>query len=321
MLPRKLGFTLIELLVVIAIIAILASILFPVFAQAREKARQTACISNMKQLGLAFLQYSQDYDEQLFAPYYFHYIDQNSNGSWSGESLLEPYIKNHPQMSAGTVWVCPDISTFYDGPTTGPEAFGTYYSTYSMNVFLNPPDRDDPDPDRCYTPANQEGSVAWNVTGLSQGSYSNENNLYYDEPYEHHHEWVGGVNISRIAAPSNTDLLFEGYVEGVGPGQPQNGDAYIGNAPEQGDYMQDQGFWENQSGANSADGSWGYYLQPAITPRHRAVNNYLYCDGHVKSRLPDRFPYDITQHPDDNIWLLTDGRNGQPIPPPYPGGC
>src|SRR5271165_1518177 len=65
---KRSGFTLIELLVVIAIIAILAAILFPVFAQAREKARQASCQSNLKQLGLAFLQYAVDYDGCFPAP-------------------------------------------------------------------------------------------------------------------------------------------------------------------------------------------------------------------------------------------------------------
>lgn len=83
---RRRGFTLIELLVVIAIIAILAAILFPVFAKAREKARQSSCLSNTKQLGLALMQYSQDYDEML--PIYN--IDQTR--MWA--DLVGPYIKN-----------------------------------------------------------------------------------------------------------------------------------------------------------------------------------------------------------------------------------
>ncbi|GAB4454974.1 MAG: hypothetical protein OHK0029_10350 [Armatimonadaceae bacterium] len=80
------AFTLIELLVVIAIIAILAAILFPVFAQAREKARQTACLSNMKQIGLGILMYVQDYDNRL--PTY------TWPESYMVGARLEPYIKN-----------------------------------------------------------------------------------------------------------------------------------------------------------------------------------------------------------------------------------
>ena len=68
---KKTGFTLIELLVVIAIIAILAAILFPVFAKAREKARQTNCMNNLKNLGTAIMMYAQDYDEL----YPFAYLD------------------------------------------------------------------------------------------------------------------------------------------------------------------------------------------------------------------------------------------------------
>lgn len=77
---RQRGFTLIELLVVIAIIAILAAILFPVFAKAREKARATSCLSNFRQMSLAFIQYTQDYDEMY-----------PINPEWKGR--LQPYIK------------------------------------------------------------------------------------------------------------------------------------------------------------------------------------------------------------------------------------
>src|SRR3569623_1095459 len=107
------GFTLIELLVVIAIIAILAAILFPVFAQARAKARQASCLSNMRQLGTSTAMYVQDYDEQFY-PHRFN-CDGGSacnplmtanGGQFNGItgsaqtkifwiSLLQPYVKNY----------------------------------------------------------------------------------------------------------------------------------------------------------------------------------------------------------------------------------
>jgi prepilin-type N-terminal cleavage/methylation domain-containing protein len=100
------GFTLIELLVVIAIIAILAAIIFPVFASAREKARQTTCASNERQLGLAFVQYVQDYDQTLPGP------DGTNAGAWNG-----PYWGTaggdwapdiYPYAKSTGVYECPD---------------------------------------------------------------------------------------------------------------------------------------------------------------------------------------------------------------------
>ncbi|MHB8996783.1 MAG: type II secretion system protein [Armatimonadota bacterium] len=81
------GFTLIELLVVIAIIAILAAILFPVFAKAREKARQSSCLSNVKQLGIALLSYAQDNDE-MFHPH------RNTLNTYGWMDIVNPYVKN-----------------------------------------------------------------------------------------------------------------------------------------------------------------------------------------------------------------------------------
>jgi prepilin-type N-terminal cleavage/methylation domain-containing protein/prepilin-type processing-associated H-X9-DG protein len=102
------GFTLIELLVVIAIIAILAAILFPVFAQARAKARQTACLSNLKQVGTGLMMYAQDYDETLpgnnsksveALDLPLGFMDPGSVRNWA-KSLM-PYVKNLD------VWKCP----------------------------------------------------------------------------------------------------------------------------------------------------------------------------------------------------------------------
>jgi prepilin-type N-terminal cleavage/methylation domain-containing protein len=108
------GFTLIELLVVIAIIAILAAILFPVFAQAREKARQASCQSNLKQIGLAFKMYIQDYDERWpqSDPINGNNNTQGQQGGagqdfgFNGDvcNALIPYTKNEQ------IWICPSIN-------------------------------------------------------------------------------------------------------------------------------------------------------------------------------------------------------------------
>src|ERR1700760_715372 len=84
------AFTLIELLVVIAIIAILAAILFPVFAQAREKARAISCLSNLKQIGTGMMMYTQDYDENLCPPF----VGATGPNAQTWDRLVQPYLKN-----------------------------------------------------------------------------------------------------------------------------------------------------------------------------------------------------------------------------------
>ncbi len=99
-----LAFTLIELLVVIAIIAILAAILFPVFARARENARRASCQSNMKQLGLGFLQYAQDYDENFPAGEIWC-CDAGRTRGFGWANRIYPYIKS------SQIYICPSVTT------------------------------------------------------------------------------------------------------------------------------------------------------------------------------------------------------------------
>ncbi len=130
--PRRpgAGFTLIELLVVIAIIAILAAILFPVFAKAREKARQIACASNLKQISLGLLQYTQDNDETLPQCYHGNINTSDTTGDYKWMDAIYPYVKST------AVFNCPDDP--FPGGTVGPARYqyesGTNYGSYAINA-------------------------------------------------------------------------------------------------------------------------------------------------------------------------------------------
>lgn len=148
---RRRGFTLIELLVVIAIIAILASILLPVFAQARETARRTACLNNLKQIDTASMMYTQDYDEKLVLTTGTWWTGDPDQGKYTWMARLYPYIKSWQ------VFQCPDDTRSFDVynggdatqwgmsilPGTGVNGVKKQYfkCSYGTNEWLGHPDK------------------------------------------------------------------------------------------------------------------------------------------------------------------------------------
>jgi prepilin-type N-terminal cleavage/methylation domain-containing protein/prepilin-type processing-associated H-X9-DG protein len=144
---RQKGFTLIELLVVIAIIAILAAILFPVFAQAREAARKTACLSNLKQLGLGIMMYVQDYDEVF--PSVTRGTGPNggygATDSWSGSSIFVWGYGIAPYVKSPALYFCPNfksrVPNVSDLATSQPSGYYGQWQSYGMNfAFGSTPD-------------------------------------------------------------------------------------------------------------------------------------------------------------------------------------
>jgi prepilin-type N-terminal cleavage/methylation domain-containing protein/prepilin-type processing-associated H-X9-DG protein len=247
------AFTLIELLVVIAIIAILAAILFPVFAQAREKARQTQCLSNEKQMGTALMMYVQDYDE-------VYPMDQWYNGGdqvrWFDS--VNPYVKsgekfafNNRASGAGGIWSCPSfpskqtaqygvhLHVFPDGGSC-PWINSPTTATVSMAAIDAPADR-----------------VAIVEKGQNDG---NESWLTFVPTQDQWTDTVGNPPGSVTGAKWDID-------------KSRNHDcdfAYSSNAPSY--------------------SNWG---QCASMPRyrHNGTTNVIFFDGHVKSYARGRLDW------------------------------
>jgi len=237
----KSGFTLIELLVVIAIIAILAAILFPVFAQVREKARATSCVSNEKQLGLAFTQYVQDNDEQFPPanyPAYNQPVQANGlypNGSWN--FLIDPYVKGgvtEVQANNGTahksVYYCPDFNG--NAPTgvtstqfTAPLAAGQPFKSYVVNLnylgsLAQTTDPSDPffKPSVSLAGLKAPAQVVLLAEGRGNVLYTSGNDSSVGRPYaggdiEKFHDWGNYVGVRNRHAGGSNYLLFDGHVK------------------------------------------------------------------------------------------------------------
>jgi len=182
--PDGKGFTLIELLVVIAIIAILAAILFPVFARARENARRASCQSNLKQIGLGSLMYVQDYDEKFPAiggpgpgcsTYY-------SSSSLSWEQAITPYTKSTQ------IFQCPSDTKADSTDPTDPKTsygFNTYIGGASQAAVENP-----------------SQDLMWyedSAPGPSWARVSCQNNTYhFNDPYVDFTRHLDGMNINFV---------------------------------------------------------------------------------------------------------------------------
>ncbi len=254
---RSNAFTLIELLVVIAIIAILAAILFPVLAQAREKARATVCLSQAKQIGLAARMYSEDYDEVWVMFSYGVETDDAtsySNGWGQGYGLvdwelsLQPYIKNR------NIFVCPN------------ESYYLYYELWPGGQS-HPPDPSNTDP-AC--PGCAKSSWIWN--DIQPGSWP----------------------AAQVVDPTFNVNTHSGYVQSADPGAYWDGDPIADAAIQNpsGSIWIADAIWTDMSGSDEwTDYGWialhnnaldGRYHGGRVRDRHTEGFNAIYGDGHAK---------------------------------------
>ena len=237
------GLTLIEILVVISVIAILVGILYPIFFRVRKFTYTTVCASNLKQLGVAFRLYVDDWNGKLPSPGGLpgdrHYWAQDDpNGG------LMPYVKNG-KPGKRSVWCCPE----YDVLNSRYVA-----RTYTMNSYLRIP--------------------------LPE---------YTSMPYWDINKLDGTLRLSRIKSSGDTILLFEGQSQDETTAESQG-------------YVARCGSWVLARGYDPVPKN---HYTDADKPVHRYRNNYLFCDGHVRSMEPEKYPdFRGPTCPENNHWFV-----------------
>jgi len=262
------GFTLIELLVVIAIIAILAAILFPVFAKVREKARQTSCASNEKQLGLALIEYTSDFDETWPAQAYGNGWQQ----TWP--LYIDPYLKEY------NVFTCPS-----DSATTGNASWSGPLTSYVANGAWG---------------YDWNRAKQWVMEGVINSGYNwgpNGSGCAVQIPGQCTSAAADVVRIdNQINFPSDTILLCEIWntEPGTNPAPPGPGPAntYGIYFPYDTVITGAGGEWNGGlPGENgNPDGDLPGALQTTMRDAagHNGLDNFVFCDGHVKAMDPTK---------------------------------
>ncbi len=264
--PRR-GFTLIELLVVIAIIAILAAILFPVFAQAREKARAITCVSNEKQIGLAILQYAQDSDEV-----YPVGCDRTWTQAWP--TTVQPYIKSLD------VFFCPDDSNHLVNANFA--ALGSPLGeSYSANGYFQVPS----------WPPTYHGIMDYDEgwggpTPTCTLAAVNEpaNTIMVAEKWNTQIMSTFGATDSY--AGSGTSRGPGSVIQGVGW---QDASGTVGDLPN----------------GTLPPAAWPYGPNGCVSAGHQTRANFLFADGHVKAMIPSQTDPDPVKQPQNNLWDAT----------------